>query len=209
MEDGILKKTQAPIILWTIQTPEAVEILQGTGMLVTDVTKTDDDFRDAYRWLATQMRQRIGKPPVATALPLWAWHTWQGGRARPDLRSAGHLPPGSHGARIEFAIDPGHVRLTDFELSHYVLNYHLLPVSMKDDRAFDQALKIAGFASIPIRSLPDPRLHQQIRDSWVRIFDLDLTVRGVTHARADRCIQATFWALPLKSVRKIIWFKAR
>lgn len=209
MEDFTLTRTQNPTILWTIQTPEAVEVLQRTGLLVTDVAKTDEDFRDAYGWLATQMRRRIGKPPVASSLPLWAWHTWQGGRARPDLRSAGHLPPGSQGARIEFAIDPGSVLLSDFELWHYVLNYNYLATSMKDDRAFEQKLKIAGLACIALRSLPDPQLHQRIRESWVRIFDLEHTVRGITHARADRCIQATFWALPLESVRRITWFKAR
>ena len=197
------------MILWTVQTPEAVAVLHRTGLLVADADEPEAHFRPAYRWMARKMRQQIGKPPVSSARPLWAWHRWQGRRARPDLRSSGHLPQGGRGARIEFAAEPSTVLLSDFSLWHHVLNYWYLPASLKDEKAFETTLKEAGLDFFKTKPLPDPAFHRLIEASWERIFDLDLVVRRITDPRAERSVQAAFWVLPLEAVREITWFIAR
>lgn len=52
--------------LWTIQGIEIYEQLQRDGMAYcTKPTWSDDEkFMKAYHWMADQMRQRIGEPPI-------------------------------------------------------------------------------------------------------------------------------------------------
>lgn len=148
------------MILWTIQTPEAVANLQRTSVLLADSGDAESHFRTAFEWMAAQMRHRIGNPPRSSVRPLWAWHTWQGRRARPDLRSSGHLPRGTRAARIEFAAEPSTVLLSDFSLWHYVLNYWYLPASSRDEKSFDAMLKAAGLDFFKTKPLPDPPVQQ-------------------------------------------------
>ena len=52
--------------LWTIQGIEIYEQLQRDGVAYcTKPTWGDDEkFMKAYRWMADEMRQRIGEPPM-------------------------------------------------------------------------------------------------------------------------------------------------
>ncbi len=101
------------------------------------------------------------------------------------------------------------VLLSDFSLWHHVLNYWYLPASPKDEKAFEATLEAAGLDYFKTKPLRNRVFHRRIESSWERIFDLDLEVRGVTDARANRSVQATLWALPLEAVREITWFIAR
>jgi len=197
------------MVLWTIQTREAVRLLEKNGTLVTATQKADADFRSSYEWMASQMRHRIGAPLDKATLPLWAWHTWQDDSPRPDLRCNGHLPRGERAARIEFAVAPSNVLLSDFMLWHHVLGYWYLAKSAKDEREFFLALREHGLESCRTRPLPNRVLDDRLKASWVRIFELGQMFTKEGNARAVRSIQATLWALPLESVKKIEWFTAR
>ncbi len=196
------------MILWTLQSPAAVEALERDGVLVATSGDPEPSYRSAYHWMAAQMSHRIGPPEKATR-PLWTWRAWQGRRARPDLRSTGHFPRGSRGARIEFTVEPEQVVLSDFSLWHYVLNYWYLPASLTDQRAFEATVSAAGLDFFRTKPLPDPALHSRIEASWQRIFELDRFIRGISEPRTHRSIQATLWSLPQPAVRKITWFTAR
>ena len=52
--------------LWTIQGIEIYEQLQRDGMAYCTIPAWSDDekFMKAYHWMADQMRQRIGEPPI-------------------------------------------------------------------------------------------------------------------------------------------------
>lgn len=195
--------------LWTIQTPDAVRQLEKNGALVTPHQKVPVDCRSPYSWMASQMRHRIGDPLDRSRLPLWAWHTWQTDYPRPDLRCSGHLPRSERAARIEFAVAPSNVLLSDFLLWHYVLWYSYLPKSTKDDRDFSRALREYGLESCRTRPLPNRVLDDRLKASWARIFDTGQLLTKEGKARADRSIQATLWALPLESVKRIDWFTAK
>jgi len=197
------------MILWTVQTPDAVAALHRNGRLVATSGEYERHFRSAYRWMGAQMHRRIGAAPQSSARPLWAWHTWQGQRGRPDLRRSGHLPRGSRGARVEFAADPRTFLLSDFSLWHYVLNYWYLPSSLSDGKAFEATLKAAGLDFFKTKPLPNASFHRIIEASWERIFDPTLTVRGITDPRTKRTVQAALWSLPLEAVRQITWFTAK
>lgn len=147
--------------------------------------------------------------PRSGIRPLCAWCRYRGPRHKPDLRSSGHLPRGTTGARIEFVADPSRALLSDFSRWHHVLNYWYLPASRADERRFENELKAQGLDFFAMKPLPNPVFDRRIRASWERIFDLDLTVQGIADRPADRSIQATVWALPREAVREVVWFTAR
>ncbi len=60
--------------LWTIQTIDAWNVLQRTGVLRTDPKTIDDDMISAYRWMVARMRERLGRSPEGCQLPIWAWY---------------------------------------------------------------------------------------------------------------------------------------
>ena len=204
----LLDGASQQMILWTIQSPEAVAVLERQGVLVADAGDIEPSFQRAYRWMEAQMLRRIG-PSNHRGRSIWAWRAWTDQRARPDLRSTGHLARGFRGARIEFGANPATVLLSDFSLWHYVLNYWYLAASLKDQHAFESEVKAAGLDYFATKPLPDPALHSRIEASWNRIFDLDVFIKGITEKRGTRSIQATLWALPLNAVREITWFTAR
>ena len=199
----------AEMTLWTIQRPEAVHLLEKKGTLITAAKKVHPDDRSPYKWMASQMRHRIGDPLDKSTLPLWAWHTYQDDSPRPDLRRSGHLPRGERAARIEFAVAPSNVLLSDFMLWHYVLGYWYLPKSAKDEREFSRALREHGLESCRTRPIPNRVLDDRLTASWVRIFEIGQMFTREGNVRADQSIQATLWVLPLESVKKIEWFTAR
>lgn len=54
-----------PMILWTVQTAEAVAVLHRTGLLVADADEPEAHFRPAYRWMARKMRYPLAHPAFA------------------------------------------------------------------------------------------------------------------------------------------------
>jgi len=193
--------------LWTIQTEEAIRKLERDGHLVPDRDFADTDFLAAYDWLAGEMQERIGVPPVGDGSPLWAWQQYgSASRKRPDLRCSGHLPRGETGFLIEFSVDAELVVLSDFDLWHFVLNYWYLPASVSDGERFDSTLVNRTYSWTD----PAPReIENEIRSSWLRIFDLEWYDKELTSAPGKRQIQATLWQLAAESITTVTKFVAR
>ena len=199
------------MILWTIQSLRAVRVLGRRGVLSADGSAdiTAPFYEPTYRWMAAQMRDRIGPAPSHDSKPLWAWHTWQGKRHPPDLRSKGHLLQGERGARIEFELPELAILLSDFSLWHYALNYWYLPCSRTDEKTFQATLDRAGLNFFRTKPLPNSTLHRRIERSWERMFDLGFKLKGVTDDPGDRSIQATTWSIPSGAIRSVREFTAR
>lgn len=198
------------MILWTIQSREAWQVLQTQGIFLCYDQYVDKDDLNAYEWMVEKMNKLIPVQRPDNGFPLWAWYQWEGEkRKKPDLRSAAHLPRGQRGVRIEFQIDDHLVLLSDFELWHYVLNYWYLPTSTTDGENFDKKLAQQGLSFYKTKPLPDPAFHEIITKSWERIFDIEWEEKDIAAPRAKKSIQATFWELPLANVRRVDEFVAR
>ena len=198
------------MILWSIQSEGAWQTLETSGVLRASQALAESLFAGAYRWMTEKMRERIGPPPSPDAWPVWAWSQWAGvRRQRPDLRSVGHLARGERGVRMELEAPASMVLLSDFELWHYVLNGWYLPASLADGERFDALLASKGFAHPGDVAEEEGEIHDRIRASWDRIFDLDWAEPDVASSRDEKSIQGTLWELSIEQVRVVRRFTAR
>ncbi len=119
--------------------------------------------------------------------PVWFWHS-----RKPDLRAGAHLPPGTHGVRLELRIARERTLLLDFETWHCVLNGWALPLTWKEDR------------ELASRSLS----RREIQETWERVFDLPSLRRSKLWGGALR-VQGVVEYLLLDEVVGIDRFVAR
>ena len=187
--------------LWTIQGIEIYEQLQrdGVAYCTTPAWADDEMFLKAYGWMAGQMRQRIGEPPIKDIkYPMWAWYQFNSAKSKKPTRSYFYIQEGIS-AYMEIEIPDNKVLLSDFINWHNVLNQYPLTNWRRIDKKIDLLEKEAGkslvFDDYPVE------VQKEIEKSWEAIFDLDRRDKevGRTHKR-NRSIQATFWMLKPKNV---------
>ena len=179
--------------VWTIQAPEVLAVLRSGSVWRADESRVEPAWIPAYRWMAREMRDRLGAPKLRRQGPIWVWRQWRGvSRRRPDLRHRGHLPTGATGVRIELELDEERVLCSDFDLWHYALNGWYLPESLADEFEFE--------------ARPDRR---RIRPSWRRMFNLEWRNRRYTVSRAEKSVQGTIWELRPGDVLQSSSFVAR
>lgn len=199
------------MILWTIQTEGAWSELQNSGILRAKRENIiEESWLLPYQWMTEQMKIRIGPPPEAWYLPLWAWYQWEGEKRRkPDLRAGGHLGKGEKGIRIEFNCCEDAVLLSDFDLWHYVLNYWYLPTSENEGEVFEAELAAQGLSFFRQKPVPKAEFHRKIVGSWNRIFDMHWSEPDLAEPFPRKSIQATVWELSLDQVRSYTHFTSR
>lgn len=189
------------MILWTIQGIEIYEQLQrdGVAYCTIPVWSDDDKFMKAYRWMADEMRLRIGEPPIKEIrYPMWAWYQYNSAKSKKPPRSYLDIQEGVS-AYMEIEIPDNEVLLSDFCNWHNVLNQCPLTnwkrINKKTDLLEKEAGKSLGFDDYPVE------IQKEIEKSWGTIFDLDRRDKevGRTHKR-NRSIQATFWMLKPENV---------
>lgn len=187
--------------LWTIQPPEAVDIIEKTGRFSCEKEKSENykDFRDAYLWLVEQMDMRKIYHPEGLILPLWAWHTRDWKHKKPDFRTTGLDTPGKRCSCIEFEIDDSQVLLSDYYAWHSVLNNGYLNNSQTEEEWDKENARFDTLSGTEKEKL--------ILESWQNIFDVepyenDFFPKG-------KYIQAVFWALKKDMIRDIRYFIAR
>ncbi len=186
--------------IWTIQPVEVLACLEAEQVLYTDPEYIWPEFRDAYDWLAGQMRQRI--PGYGGGYSWWGWRS-----PKPDLRRSGHLPRGTRGVRLELELDLAQVLLSGFDAWHIVLSRGYLALTEAEDEAWDERFR----AAVPDSSVwpaPEP-WHSEILASWERIFDLEALAASEYWGTERRYVQATFETLRLADVRRSTLFVAR
>ena len=179
--------------VWTIQAPEVLEVLRSGAVWRAVESRVEPAWLPAYRWMAREMRGRLGAPRDHHQAPIWVWCQWRGvSRPRPDLRHRGHLPKGTSGVLVELELDEERILRSDFDLWHYALNGWYLPESLANEREFD--------------AHPD---RGRIAPSWRRMFDLEWRNRRYTAAREAKSIQGVTWELRPQDVRRSTSFVAR
>jgi hypothetical protein len=199
------------MILWTIQTEDALSKLEVDGMLrATGKNIMEPSWVGPYQWMADQMEMRLAPPPEPGCFPVWAWYQWENeNRRKPDLRAAGHLSKGQKGVRIEFESPDEAALLSDFDLWHYVLNYWYLPESEAEGKEFEAELERHELSFFDTKPLRSPKFHGRIVESWNRIFDLDWFQKNLALPLPRKSIQATLWGITKDQVRNCKHFKSR
>lgn len=152
--------------LWTLQSWRAWEVFQQRGVLRADGRRAWRDLRFHYRWMMTQMAERI--PGYTGRFPIWAWHD-----PKPDLRATHYFSGGQRVVRIEFVVPDERGLLSDFETWHIPLNWGYLSDACNEaelDADWDWWEERSGGARWEELS---PELQSEVMQSWKRIFDLD------------------------------------
>lgn len=177
------------MILWTIQHQCAYENMQKTGVLRADEAHLcDDTFLDAYDWMVSQMKARIGNPPEGVRFPVWAWYQWEGKRKRLDMRfhGRGWGEKGNPIVLLTVEVPESCVLLSDFDYWHHVLNDWDIIFPDREAAVYSKEEK---------------------RKSWENIFDITCTFDGEQHKRLTT--QATLWEIKQEWVKKAEHFVSR
>lgn len=190
--------------LWTIQGVEIYEQLQrdGGAYCTTPTWGDDDEFMRAYRWMAEQIRQRIGEPSIKDIkYPMWAWYQYNSAKSNKPPRSSHDINEGLS-VYMEIEIPDNDVLLSDFVNWHNVLNQWPITnwkrIVKKTDLLEKEAGKSLGFDDYPVD------IRKEIVKSWEAIFDLDRRDNEVGRKnKRNRSIQATFWMLKPENVLSV------
>jgi hypothetical protein len=182
--------------LWTIQGIAIYEMLQCNGIAYCTKPEWGNDpvFMRAYHWMAGQMRQRIGEPPIeGIEYPIWAWYQYNSAKDKKPPRSPKDISKGIS-AYMEIEIPDKEVLLSDFSAWHSPLNEGPLNdwkrIFKETDRLDKAAGRLLSFDEYPLH------IQKDIEKSWEGVFDLDTRNKDLGRAhKRNRSIQATFWAL--------------
>lgn len=188
------------IRVWTIQPLQVLKRLEKEKVLYANAAQVPAEFRQAYDWMRGQMQRRI--PGYGNHYLWWGWYS-----PRPDLRQSAHLPRGTRGVRLELALAPSQVLLSDFDAWHVVLNHGYLALSEEEDEAWYQRFEAA--VSDRLAWPPPEPWYSEILHSWERVFDLHALAASDYWDVGTRHIQATFETLRLADVRQRTLFVAR
>lgn len=186
--------------LWTIQPEEVYQMIMLKGYYRCDGRKIDKFFRQSYKWLSSEMKEKIGKPPQNTVFPVWAWHTRDFKRKKPDLRSSEYGRTGEKLVCIEIEIPDDEVLLTDFDAWHFVLNNWYLNTECWDEETWDKDEEW-------LQNLSKEERDIEIKKSWQGIYDL--TPKDTSWMCRGKWIQATFWQLKKEQIIKVQHFTCR
>ena len=136
----------AGVILWTVQDVAVWRQLEDSGTYTASSSRLEFPAEEdtalyhghyACRWMAEQMRKRIGPPPEGVEFPVWAWYKQQGRPdGKPDMRQS-HYYTGKPCVRMKLDVPDWEVLLSDFNDWHHPLNYWHLSASEEDSDAFD------------------------------------------------------------------------
>lgn len=191
------------MILWTIQPKEVYEILLDKGIVICDINRSsfagnDEDNKNAYKWMSDKMKDIIGVHE-SIEFPIWAWHTFDGKRKRPDLRKAGYANPKTECVCIEIEVPDDEVVLSDFDSWHNVLNNTFASMA-ENESDWDKE-------QLWLDSLSDIQRKEKIEESWDNIFKVNYFEND--WIASGLYIQATFWELKKEYVKNVRYFIAR
>ena len=196
--------------LWTIQGIEIYERLKRDGITYCLRPEFGDDllYANAYKWMAKQMRQRIGEPPLKSIeYPMWAWYQYDSAKRNKPPRSPKDFSE-DLSVLMEIEMPEQELLLSDFSTWHHVLNQLPLDdynsiIKITDDLN-KKAGKLLSFDDY------DSTLQKRIEKSWEAIFDINRrdVVFGKQHKK-NKSIQATFWALREENVVSVEFLESK
>lgn len=179
--------------LWMIADQKGHDAIMNTDGYVTRKEHLPGyTFFDAYKYMADEMKIRVPNRGIPTEYPIWAWYNYVPNtkkRKPPDLRCSGFDVPGSVGYRFTLEIPDDQVLLSLFDEWSAVFCNWYLPYTEKEDNDYH----------IRKLQMTPEEIEAEIRKSWSKIFDLDMTKWDRGYMGHDKGeiprIQATFWNL--------------
>lgn len=180
------------MVLWTVQAVEVYkEILQkGSYTCKKSNTNIDNDYINSYEYISEYMRSIIGGENTEELYPIWAWYKCDRKNKQPNLKHMGYSGNKKEYVLLQIEKDDRDVLLSDFDLWHFVLNneYYIEETS---EKLYDE--KMAKYE----RLFKEEKQREKV-NSWNSIF----------HIEKSEYIQATFWRLNIKDIKKVKFFKA-
>ena len=183
--------------LWTIQTPDALETIEKTGRYICDKEKSTyyGNCKNAYEWMMYKMESHLILRPEGVESPIWAWHTYDWNRGKPDFNNVGRKDV--EYVCIELEVPDNEVLLSDEVMWHCVLNddYYNPAVTEKVwEELEDWYDNLDEFMKNVVKL-----------ESWNSVFNITPFDNGF--ASNGQYIQATFWEIRkeyIVSVEKFI-----
>jgi len=199
--------------LWTIQSETWYTELLQKGVIYGTKKHIIRDWKFSlfgYHWLMNKMDERIGRRPFPECYPVWAWYQYKDNKKqKPDLRSAGFLPKGAKGVRVEINKNDKDVLLSDFILWHFPFSYQrFIGQNEEESAAFEKMLEDKSLDKKRLGKLPKD-IQTVIIKSWDKTFDMDFNDPYHTCPKETKSIQATFWTLSIDEIVKVDEFIAR
>ena len=188
------------MLLWTVQPVEVYEKILKTGRYVCDGRKTDKFFRDRYKCRSKVCPWWGRGPPKNVTYPVWAWHTRDFKRKKPDLRYSEYGRHGDKMVCLTIEVPDKDVLLTDFDAWHFVLNKWYLNTDCWDEETYDKDHEW-------LDSLSQEERDRVIEESWKGIYNLD--PKETDWCARGKWIQATFWELKKEYIKKVQFFTVK
>ena len=185
------------MVLWTIQPEDVYNNILETGVYSCDLSLSCmKEHKNEYTWLTNQMEERIGPRLKGVDYPVWAQHTHEGRRKRPDLRRArwGYGWKGEKFYCLEIDVPDDKVLLSDFDSWSVILLGGLLSETEEEDEKLEREYA----------SLPSDKKWEMMSENWEKVFDISPLDNGYVQ-RGDT-IQATFWELRREYIQKAVPF---
>lgn len=185
------------MILWTIQPEEVYTNIIEKGLYRCDIDRSImGSWRKQYDWLVLQMKKRIGLPPEGVSYPVWARHTWEGVRKKPDLRRERWCNgfKGDRIACIEIDIPDDQVLLSDFDTWSIILVDGLYLMTEEEDKVIEAEYS----------ELSEDEKWKYKSQNWENVFDIE-PFKNEWMIKGES-IQATFWELKAEQIRKVRFF---
>jgi len=181
------------IKLWSIQHKDKLKELEANKFLICLENKYSKEWEKEYRWMANEMKNKIGLPKNKNQYPIWAWYQYHDSRHR----------------RIEFEKPSNEVLLSDFILWHTPLSYKsYIGKNEEDHEQFEKKLRELKIENVTFLNLPN-RIRSEIEKSWQRVFDMNFGDGDYADKKDEKMIQACCWQINENEIRKIEKFIAK
>jgi hypothetical protein len=161
----------------TFQTGTVVDALKSDAALTRVAAFVEDEWKDAYDWMHTQLLARCGPPPTQNGLVFWGWPLG-GEPADKDVLGSDDEPL----YRIDLTLAEADVLASDFQAWHLVLSGSYLGASTADADRFD--------------AQPGQETPAMVRErlaSWERVFDPSSLDPDCWGKPEERIYQLCFW----------------
>ena len=186
--------------VYTIQTIDFYkELLQNGVVYCNRESGWCKDCKVQYDWMAEQMRDRLGVPPLPDIkYPIWVWLQYTSRKKPKPPMSPKEIPDGqTEAVLLELEVPDNLVLLSDLDLWILPLNHWAINNRHEDRQLYKELAeyeKING-KCYEMHEYPE-EIRRKIYDSWERVFDLNIRDRYmVTSRRQNRAIQGTMWLL--------------
>jgi hypothetical protein len=186
--------------VWTVQPLAVWEQVEQLGVAAVDPNRMSDGYVPLeYRWLVTQLRQRL--PGYAGDLPWWAYC------ARPDLRWVRHRwPRNQREVRMEVLLPAEEVFVMPCWAWETVFFGKFLSFDNKERLDWERRLREA-VPDEDLWPLPEP-WQAEVEASWERLFDpaLPQSSDHEFHGRLGATREAVFGLLRRPTVCRVTHF---